>query len=140
MSKASKIWNAIVVAVVVALVAGLWFGRPAYHRHKEARSMKQARAAMARNDFRTAALNLRVALALNSSNLAATRLMADLSRRGFHLRKPPIYRRVGIPGSGGSRDQHAASGGGADWWRNDYEFCICWTRGGKLPSHFSDSR
>src|SRR5262249_10645782 len=28
-------------------------------------------------------------------------LMADLHHRGFHLRKPPIYRRVGIPGSGG---------------------------------------
>lgn len=49
-------------------------------------------------------------------------LAADLHRRGFHLRKPPIYRRVGIPGSGGP-----------DWWRNDYEFCLCFTRGGKLP-------
>lgn len=49
-------------------------------------------------------------------------LMADLHRRGFHLRKPPIYRRVGIPGSGGP-----------DWWRNDYEPIICFTSGGKLP-------
>lgn len=48
-------------------------------------------------------------------------LMADLHRRGIHLRKPPVYARVGIPGSGGP-----------DWWRNDYEFCICSSKG-KLP-------
>lgn len=49
-------------------------------------------------------------------------LMADLHRRGFHLRKPPVYHRVGIPGSGGP-----------DWWRNDWEPVVCFTRGGKLP-------
>lgn len=49
-------------------------------------------------------------------------LMADLHRAGIHLRKPPIFHRVGIPGSGGP-----------DWFRNDYEFIICATNGGKLP-------
>lgn len=49
-------------------------------------------------------------------------LMADLHRAGIHLRKPPAFQRVGIPGSGGP-----------DWWRNDYEFVICATNGGKLP-------
>ncbi len=49
-------------------------------------------------------------------------LMADLCRAGVCLRKPPIYRRNGIPGSGGP-----------DWLRNDYEPIICATRGGKLP-------
>lgn len=48
-------------------------------------------------------------------------MMADLHRRGVKLRKPPIFRRVGIPGSGGP-----------DWLRNDYEFIICATKG-KLP-------
>lgn len=48
-------------------------------------------------------------------------LMADLHRRGIKLRKPPIYKRVGIPGSGGP-----------DWWRNDYEFVVCSSKG-KLP-------
>lgn len=48
-------------------------------------------------------------------------LMADLHRAGVKLRKPPIYKRVGIPGSGGP-----------DWWRNDYEFCIC-ASSGRLP-------
>lgn len=49
-------------------------------------------------------------------------LMAALYREGIHLRKPPIYQRCGIPGSGGP-----------DWLRNDYEFVVCATRGGKLP-------
>ncbi len=48
-------------------------------------------------------------------------LMADLHRAGVHLRKPPAFHRVGIPGSGGP-----------DWLRNDYEFIICATKG-KLP-------
>lgn len=49
-------------------------------------------------------------------------LMADLVRRGIALRKPPVFHRVGVPGSGGP-----------DWLRNDYEFIVCATRGGKLP-------
>ena len=48
-------------------------------------------------------------------------LMANLHLAGVRLRKPPIYHRVGIPGSGGP-----------DWLRNDYEFIICSSRG-KLP-------
>lgn len=48
-------------------------------------------------------------------------LMADLHRAGVKLRKPPVYHRVGIPGSGGP-----------DWLRNDYEFIICSSKG-KLP-------
>lgn len=49
-------------------------------------------------------------------------LMTDLHRAGVTLRKPPIFHRVGIPGSGGP-----------DWLRNDYEWIICATNGGKLP-------
>lgn len=49
-------------------------------------------------------------------------LIADLARAGFNLRKPPIYNRIGIPGSGGP-----------DWLRNDYEPIVCVTRPGKLP-------
>jgi hypothetical protein len=48
-------------------------------------------------------------------------LMADLHRAGVKMRKPPIYNRVGIPGSGGP-----------DWWRNDYEFCVSSSKG-RLP-------
>lgn len=49
-------------------------------------------------------------------------LLADLIRAGFAARNPPIYHRVGIPGSGGK-----------DWLRSDYEWIICTTRGGRLP-------
>jgi site-specific DNA-methyltransferase (adenine-specific) len=49
-------------------------------------------------------------------------LMADLHRAGITLRKPPIYERDGIPGSGGP-----------DWWKNRYEFIVCATNGGRLP-------
>lgn len=49
-------------------------------------------------------------------------LMTDLHRAGVHLRKPPAFHRVGIPGSGGP-----------DWLRNDYEFIICATKSGRLP-------
>lgn len=48
-------------------------------------------------------------------------LMADLHRAGIRLRKPPIYQRVGIPGSGGR-----------EWLRNDYEFVVCASKG-RLP-------
>jgi site-specific DNA-methyltransferase (cytosine-N4-specific) len=54
-------------------------------------------------------------------------LMAELVRAGVTLRKPPVYRRVGIPGSGGP-----------DWLRNDYELIVCATRGGRLP--WSDNK
>lgn len=49
-------------------------------------------------------------------------LMAELHRRGVKLRKPPVFHRVGIPGSGGP-----------DWLRNDWEFIVCATKNGKLP-------
>lgn len=48
--------------------------------------------------------------------------MAELHRRGLNLRNPPIFHRVGIPGSGGP-----------DWLRADYEWIVCTTRPGKLP-------
>ena len=49
-------------------------------------------------------------------------LMAELHKAGMNLRNPPIFSRVGIPGSGGP-----------DWLRGDYEWIICTTRPGKLP-------
>ncbi len=49
-------------------------------------------------------------------------LMADLCRAGFNLRRPCIYRRSGIPGSGGP-----------DWFRCDHEPIICVTPPGRLP-------
>lgn len=48
-------------------------------------------------------------------------LAADLHRAGVRLRKPPIFRRRGIPGSGGP-----------DYVGNFYEFCITASKG-RLP-------
>lgn len=48
-------------------------------------------------------------------------LIVELQNRGVKLRKPPVYNRVGIPGSGGP-----------DWLRNDYEFVVCGSHG-RLP-------
>jgi len=48
--------------------------------------------------------------------------MAKLVEAGVTLRRPHIYHRSGIPGSGGPDD-----------WRNDYEFVIRATHGGRLP-------
>lgn len=49
-------------------------------------------------------------------------LMAELHYSGMNLRNPPIFHRVGIPGSGGP-----------DWLRSDYEWIVCTSRKGKLP-------
>lgn len=50
-------------------------------------------------------------------------LSSDLIGLDYCLRKPPIFHRVGVPGSGGP-----------DWLRNDYEHIICATRKpGRLP-------
>lgn len=49
-------------------------------------------------------------------------LMARLFEEGFNLRKPVVFHRVGIPGSGGP-----------DWLRNDWEPVVCVTRPGRLP-------
>lgn len=48
-------------------------------------------------------------------------LMESLYYADIPLRKPPVFHRVGIPGSGGP-----------DWLRDDYEFIICSSEG-KLP-------
>lgn len=48
-------------------------------------------------------------------------LMADLVRSKIRLRKPPIFHRVGIPGSGGP-----------DWLRSDSELIVCASKG-RLP-------
>jgi len=48
--------------------------------------------------------------------------MADLHRAGVNLRNPLIYKRHGIPGSGGP-----------DWFANKYEWIVCSSKPGRLP-------
>ena len=49
-------------------------------------------------------------------------LLADLHRAGFNLRKPAVYERDGVPGSGGP-----------DWLKDRWEWVVCVTPPGKLP-------
>ena len=48
-------------------------------------------------------------------------LMCELHRLGYAVRKPCVYHRNGIPGTGGP-----------DWLRNDWEPVICATKDGKI--------
>jgi len=47
---------------------------------------------------------------------------AEVQKRGGKLRKPVVFQRNGIPGTGGP-----------DWLRNDWEPIICATKNGRLP-------
>jgi len=73
----------ILVVAVLVLVAGalaLWvWGRPAYRHYKEKRALAQAKAFMARADYRDASVSARTVLLLNSNNLEACVIMADLA-------------------------------------------------------------
>ncbi len=77
--------KSIVFGAMILLVAGaaaLWiFGRPAYRRYKETRAIAQADAFMAHGDYRDASVSARTALLLNSNDLVACTIMADLSDR-----------------------------------------------------------
>ena len=72
--------KAIITVVVVALLAGGgWLALPVYRAHKEKRFAAQAQNAWLQKEHRKALLSARQALVLNSNNLAATRVMADLA-------------------------------------------------------------
>jgi tetratricopeptide (TPR) repeat protein len=75
---AKKLWIIAGIVLLLALGAGVFFGRPAYHQFKENRAVKQAEEFIQTGDLRSANLSLRVALALNSSNLTANLMMANL--------------------------------------------------------------
>jgi Flp pilus assembly protein TadD len=68
--------------IIVVGCLGLWFyGRPAYRRYRETRALEQARKCLAQGDYRSASLDARQALQVNSRNLEACRIMADLAER-----------------------------------------------------------
>ena len=73
---------AILGLMVIAIPSGIWFGRPAYHRYKEKRAVNQAQVFINKGDLRSAILSLRLAIALNSSNVTSTRMMADVFDQG----------------------------------------------------------
>ena len=76
-SRIKKILTVIVVAIGLAIAAGHW-GRPAYRHFKEKRGVAQARVFFAKGDYRNAWLSVRQALLVNSNNVQACRIMAEL--------------------------------------------------------------
>jgi tetratricopeptide (TPR) repeat protein len=78
----------VAAILLVAGAAALWvYGRPVYRHYKEIHSIAQAKLFMAQADFRDASLSARTALIINSNNLEACHIMADLSDR---TRSPQI--------------------------------------------------
>jgi hypothetical protein len=53
---------------------------------------------------------------------AVERLIVNLDDAGVYLRKPACYERIGLPGSGG-----------AEWLKDNWEYVVCITHGGRLP-------
>ncbi len=72
-----KISAVVVVAIGLTIAAG-YCGRPAYRHFKEKRGVAQARAFFAKGDYRNTWLSARQALLVNSNNLQACRIMAEL--------------------------------------------------------------
>ncbi len=66
-------------AIVVAFVAVWVFGRPVYRHYRETRASERARKFFDAKDYRNASVSARQALALNTNNLEACRVMAQLS-------------------------------------------------------------
>ena len=69
----------ITLIALGVLVWGASLFRPAYRTHKEKKFAAQASEALARNEYRKALLSAQQVLVLNSNNLAACRVMADLA-------------------------------------------------------------
>ena len=72
-----KILAPVVAAISLAIAAGHW-GRPADRYFKEKCSAAQAQAFFAKGDYRNAWLSVRQALLVNSNNVQACRIMAEL--------------------------------------------------------------
>jgi tetratricopeptide (TPR) repeat protein len=70
---------AVVLLLLVLAALGMWLGRPAYRAHKEQRFASRARLALAKNETRPALLNAQQALIINSNNLTACEVMAELA-------------------------------------------------------------
>src|SRR5580765_5730279 len=74
--------KAVTLGAVAIILGGLglWFvGRPIFRRHQERRAVEQAIQFMAKGDRRNASLSARRALQINSRDLEACRIMAELN-------------------------------------------------------------
>ena len=74
-----KLIGIAVIVLLAGLAAGLWLGRPAWRRHKEARLEAQMRVFLEQNEIAKARMSARAVLQINLTNLPATLAMAYLS-------------------------------------------------------------
>src|SRR6266508_4266700 len=71
----------LLFAVLAGL--GLWFfGRPICHRHKEKRLVRMAQAFMQKAEYPKAWVAVRQIYQLNTNNVEACRILADLAELG----------------------------------------------------------
>ena len=69
-----------ILAVTLFVFAGVvWFSQPAWRAHKEKKFSGQAGEALAKKDYRLALLSAQQVLVLNSNNLGACLVMAELA-------------------------------------------------------------
>lgn len=73
-----KSWT-VAGVIVLAMAAAIFFARPAYRHFKEKHSLARAEAFFKQGDYRSAALSARQTLLVNSNNVAACHIMADIS-------------------------------------------------------------
>lgn len=76
--KFPKFWVVTIIAILLLATAG-WLSRSTYRHYKEKHSLAQAKAFLARGDYRNSLLSARQTLQLNPSNAPACRIMADLA-------------------------------------------------------------
>lgn len=68
-----------IVVILAALAAALWLVRPAYRASKEKKFAAQAEEALAKGEHRKALVNAQQVLVLNSNNVTACLVMAELA-------------------------------------------------------------
>ena len=69
----------ILVVLIAVAAAGVWLGRPAYRARKEKKFAAQAMEALVKGEHRQALLSARQVMVLNSNNVTACRVLAELS-------------------------------------------------------------
>jgi hypothetical protein len=69
----------IILAVVAAVLAGGWLGRPLYRHYRGQHALKQAQIFFAKGDYRNASLSVRQVLQLDPTNVPACRIMVGLA-------------------------------------------------------------
>jgi tetratricopeptide (TPR) repeat protein len=72
----------------------VWLGIPGYRKFKERRAFNAAKVFAEKGDLRNAVLSLRIALALNPSNLTVVRMMGDLADQAQSPEALAWWRRV----------------------------------------------